>query len=94
MKLVISDQAVTDLTDVWTYIARDDVEAADRFVDKLYGQCGQLSQSPGMGRTRAGLLPGLRSFPVGRYIIFYRTRGETLEIARILSAYRDLQSLL
>ena len=93
MRLTISDQAVTDLTHAWTYIAGDDVDAADRFVDKLYGQCELLSRSPGMGRARDELLPGLRSFPVGRYIIFYRTRENALEIARILSAYRDLLSL-
>jgi toxin ParE1/3/4 len=93
MKLIISDQAVADLADVWSYIAGDDVDAADRFVDTLYGQCEQLCHSPGMGRTRDEVLPGLRSFPVGRYIIFYRSRGNGVEIARILSAYRDIGSL-
>jgi toxin ParE1/3/4 len=39
------------------------------------------------------LLPGLRSFPVGRYLIFHRVDEDRVEIVRVLSAYRDLDSL-
>jgi len=94
MKLIVSDQAVADLGDAWHYIASDDAGSADEFLDRLFAQCEKLAQSPGLGRARDELLPGLRSLPVGRYIIFYRVRGDDLEIVRILSAYRDLASLL
>ena len=93
MKLIIADMALTDLRDVWGYIARDDIDAADKFVDEVYQRCERLVQFPETGRRRDELLPGLRSLPIGRYIVFYRLRGEAVEIARVLSAYRDLDAI-
>ena len=46
-----------------------------------------------MGRQRDELAPTLRSFPVGRYVIFYRSIEGGIEVARVLSAYRDLGRL-
>jgi len=93
MTLLISDQAVDDLTDVWTFIARDNVAAADRFLDKLHALCAELARSPGIGRKREELLQGVRSLPAGRYLVFYRVHDDTVEIVRVLSAYRDLDSV-
>jgi len=45
-----------------------------------------------MGRERPELLPGMRSFPLGRYLIFYRIVEETLQVVRVLSGYRDLDA--
>lgn len=94
MKLFISDEATADLADIWAYISRDSPDAADSFVDRLWHRCGQLAEMPGIGRRRDELLPGLRSMPEGRHLIFYRLRPGQVEIVRILSAYRDVESLL
>jgi len=45
-----------------------------------------------MGRVRDELAPSLRSFPVGRYVIFYRLIKNGIEITRILHGARDLKS--
>jgi plasmid stabilization system protein ParE len=42
-----------------------------------------ISEQSGMGRDRADVLSGLRGFPIGNYIIFYRPATEGIEIARI-----------
>jgi len=34
---------------------------------------------------------GLRSFPVGRFIIFYRITGEDVDILHVISAARDIE---
>jgi len=49
-----------------------------------------------MGRRRDDLRPGagLRSFPVGRFIIFYRITGEDVDILHVVSAARDIEPLL
>jgi toxin ParE1/3/4 len=94
MKLIVSEEAIADLTSVWAYISQDSVEAADAFVNRLYQRCVQLKELPSIGRRRDELLPGLRSVPEGRYLIFYRLLPERVEIVRILSAYRDVESLL
>ena len=87
-----SNLAEGDLVEIWLFIAKDSPDAADRFLDLLAQKCELLAESPEMGRRRNELSPGLRSFPVGRYVIFYRSTEEGIEVARVLSAYRDLGS--
>lgn len=89
----LSRLAEQDLLEIWSYIARDNPDAADRFVDLLTEKCALLAESPEMGRHREELSPRLRSFPVGRYAIFYRTAERGIEVARIVSAYRDIGQL-
>ncbi len=92
-RLIISEQAGDDLIDTWQYISLDSVENADRFVDLIYDKCTELASMPEMGRKRDELIPGIRSFPVKRYVIFYRIRKNQVEIIRVLSAYRDLSAI-
>jgi len=47
-----------------------------------------------MGRTRDELVPGLRSLPFGRYVIFYRALDDGSEIVRVLHGARDLRRAL
>jgi toxin ParE1/3/4 len=49
-----------------------------------------LADQPESGRERPELLPGLRSFPVGYYLVFYRLSNGVLTIERVLNAARDL----
>lgn len=39
------------------------------------------------------LTPSLRGFPIGNYIVFYRPTDRGITIERILSGYRDLDTL-
>ena len=43
-----------------------------------------LQEHPNLGRDRSDLVPGLRSHPVERHLIFYRVSADTLIIHRIL----------
>lgn len=92
-KLVISDEAVADLIDIWTYIAEDSPERADHFIDQIHEKCDALTETPMLGRERNELVPGMRSFPIGQYLIFYRLVEKTLQVVRVLSGYRDLDAL-
>lgn len=47
-----------------------------------------------LGRTREELSPRLRSWVIGRYVIFYRPMEAGIEIVRILQGARDLPPLL
>lgn len=40
---------------------------------------------------RTPLLPGIRSFAVGSYVLFYRQRNDGIELVRALSGYRDIR---
>jgi toxin ParE1/3/4 len=89
-KVLWSDLAESDLVEIWFFIAKDSPDAADRFLDLLDQKCELLAGSPEIGRRRNELSPGLRSFPVRRYTIYYRQTDTGIEVARILSAYQDL----
>lgn len=88
-----SDLARSDLDEIWDYIAQDNVDAADRVIDDLMATIGKLLSMPHSGRARPELAPRIRSFPCGRYIVFYRPEEECIAIARVLHGSRDLASL-
>jgi len=92
-KLIIADQAIEDLMDIWLYIASGSIQNADRCMDFLYEKSFSLCDTPEIGRERPELLPGIRCLPVKRYLVFYRVTEEAIEIARIVSGYRDVASL-
>jgi len=52
-----------------------------------------LAEQPAMGRVREELLHGLRSFPVGRYVIFYLTVPNGIDIVRVLHGSRDVNAI-
>ncbi len=64
----IAEEAEADLVEIWTFIAQDSIEAADQFLERVYDTCQTLARSPGIGRDRADLVRGIRSFPVGTYL--------------------------
>ena len=68
--------AERDLSEIWDYIAEDNESAADRTLREIDARCHLLGQHPKMGRDRSDIGPGIRSFPVGNYLIFYRETGQ------------------
>ena len=92
-QLRISPRASSDLIEIWSYIADDSVANADAFIDKIYETIELLARQPGSGRHREELAPEIQSFPVGRYIIFYRVVASAIEIVRVLHGARDIENL-
>ncbi|MGO8765667.1 MAG: type II toxin-antitoxin system RelE/ParE family toxin [Limisphaerales bacterium] len=60
----------------------------------MVSRFSKLAVMPLMGRQREELSPRLRSFPVSRYVIFYRPMENGVEIVRALHGARDLPSLI
>ena len=92
-QLILSEQAKEDLVEIWLYISVDLPVSADRFIDYIYEKCGLLIESPEIGVKREELIPGIRCLSVQRYLIFYRITEHNVEIVRVLSAYRDIESV-
>ena len=44
-----------------------------------------------MGTARDNLGRGVRSFPVGNYLVLYRIIPDGIEVARVLHGARDLK---
>ena len=82
-------QADSDLDDIWFYVATKSgsLDIADRFIDSITDRFFLLASHPNIGRTRdEDLRPGLRSFPVGEYVIIYRVQGQEVLILRVVRA--------
>ncbi len=73
---------------------------ADRFLAAVEKTLGLLARSPGIGaphETNNPRLNGLRSTAVSkfkRYIVFYRSFDDRLELVRVLHGARDIRSIL
>lgn len=85
--------AVADLDDIWSAIAIDSVDAAERLIGRLWDAEVRLAEFPELGRRRDELFNGLRSWPVGSYLIFYIASADAILIVRILHGARDLGGL-
>jgi len=92
--LQFTPEAVQDLDDVYDHIAQANPVAAARVVQEIQQRCQTVGQYPGLGRPRDDLQPGLRSFPSGKYVIFFRAvAGGGAQIVRILYGARDFSSV-
>jgi plasmid stabilization system protein ParE len=90
-------EAEAELDGIWLYIARESgsIDTANRLIDNITDRFWLLGEYPQIGRRRDDdLRSGLRSFPVGEYVIIYRLeRGEAL-ILHIIRGSRDIEKLL
>lgn len=91
----LAPQVEFELDDIWYYIARDSgsVEIADRLIDSITDRFFLLGNHPYVGRLRDDLRPGLRSFPVGQYVIIYRIDGIDVLILHVAHGRRDIEAM-
>lgn len=82
-----------DLQSILEFISRDNAKAAVSFVDQLIDRCRMLSRFPEMGTLREELVPGLRSFAVGNYVIYYFNQSERIRIERVLHGALDTSAI-
>ncbi len=91
-------EAREDLTSIWWYVLRESgsIETADRVLDRLDDACQLLGRQPvlgrqpDMGQLRDELAPGIRSFTVGKYAVFYTPVTTGIEIVQIIHGARDI----
>ena len=85
MKYLISPRAHDDLFAIWSYIAEDSEEAADRVQADFYRAFAALARMPGQGHRRLELADStLLFFPKYSYLIIYRAVSP-LEIVAVIS---------
>ncbi|HEY1806295.1 MAG TPA: type II toxin-antitoxin system RelE/ParE family toxin [Terracidiphilus sp.] len=92
---ILSGEALLELDDIWSFIAQDNPEAADRWIAKLLDGCDALARHPQMGHTRTDLTDQPVLFwPVSDYLIIYRTHLEHIEVIAVTQGSRDIPSYL
>lgn len=45
------------------------------------------------GKSRDELAPGMRSFPIGRYVVFYMPLEDGIDVIRVLHGARDIEAV-
>jgi toxin ParE1/3/4 len=97
-EFVLSGFVEAELAAIWDYIAIDNIDAADRFLEAAQATFGKLARMPGMGRQRRffeSRLSEVRSFRVegfDNFLIFYAPIPEGIEVFHVLHGARDLES--
>lgn len=95
MQYVLSPDAEQDLTDIWDYIAADNIVAADRWIEKLFAAFETLAQHPNLGHKREDLTSHPVLFwPVGSYLIIYRVGPVSLQVIAVTQGSRDIPVFL
>ena len=86
--MVWTARALRDLTRIDEYIAADDPEAADRWVDKLIAAAERAGRVPKSGRIVPERAQGdLREILVRAYRIVYRVRDARIEIVTVFEGH-------
>lgn len=87
--------AAADFDDIWEYIAADNADAADLWMERFVGAFRLLAENPGIGHVRADLTARpCRFWPVDNYLIIYRVRPNEVEIVAVTHGGRDIPRLL
>lgn len=91
-------RALDDLDDIWDYIAKDSVDAANRVESAIFSACDSLATHPSLGSRRSEITPlPVRFWVVTRYpnfIVVYRPETKPLQIVAVLHGKRDTKTLI
>jgi|SRR5215469_14385476 len=90
MKYRVSRDAADDLDQIFCYWAkRAGLEVADRLVDSITERFWLLADYPDIGHAADNIAPGVRCFPAGKYLIYYRRQGGRTQILHVFHGARD-----
>ncbi len=90
----LTELAVRDLAEIHEYVAQDSSTAANRLIRHFYNKFEFLARFPEAGERRPEFAGGdIRVFSAGSYVLYYRIRGEDVEISRVAHGARLSESL-
>jgi plasmid stabilization system protein ParE len=91
----LTEKAYSDMDEIWTFIARDSVTKANRFIHRLERQLKTLRRLP----ERCPLIPEnelldkrYRHLLYGKYRTVFRISGRTVYVVRIIHGARLLDT--
>ena len=83
-------EAFADLTEIWEFIAEDDVDAADRVVNEVYEAIRALVSFPQQGHRRPDLSSRPLRFKVVRdFLIAYAPDENPLLVVAVIHGRRN-----
>lgn len=90
LELRLSPEAEDDFQGIYQGTLRQwGPEQAFTYSERLYESLDKLATFPDIGRARDEIEPGLRSFPVREYVVYYYVAHEILYVKRIIHGRRN-----
>ena len=87
---VLHPDALTDLTEIWEYIATDNLDAADRVLEEIRDAIRALVPFPQVGHIRSDLTSRpLRFHPIRNFLIAYAPDEQPLLVLAVLHGRRN-----
>ena len=91
--MLLTEQAQSDLKEIWIYISGNNETAANKLLGELFEKFHLLAKNAKLGKVRDEIIINLRSFPHKNYIIFYSEIDKGIEIYRVLHSSRDIEGM-
>ena len=90
-RIRVSSFAERDLDEIWLRIATNsgNMEIANGVIDSITNKFALFASTPSAGTIRYEIDPGIRGFPAGNFIIYYRESARHIIISRVISGQRD-----
>jgi toxin ParE1/3/4 len=79
-----------DLDEIFVYWAeRAGVSVADRLIDGIVDRFWLLGEYPDAGRKAEDVAAGVKCFPAGKYLIYYRRARKGIDILHVFQDARE-----
>jgi toxin ParE1/3/4 len=89
MRYRVSKQAERALDEIYLYWAtRTSPETADRLINSIMERFWLLGENPDAGRPSEDIA-GVKCFPAGKYLIYYRAGRRGIDILHVFHGARD-----
>ena len=90
--------AKADIFEIWSYVAEESENAADRVEQAIYEACAFVAEAPMRGHSRTDLTTrSLRFWTLTRYpnyTVVYRPETAPLQVVAVLHGKRNIRRLL
>lgn len=88
---VLSERAKSDIQSIGDHTEEKwSEEQAERYIRLILSECRDLANKPLVGRSYEPIRPGLRGYPCGKHVIFYRVLStDKVRIVRVLHERMD-----
>lgn len=95
-KVILRQEAIDDLNDIWNYTLEEWSEAqADKYYATIEFACTQIGINPDLGKKFEEIDKNLLGLRTGKHIIFYQIiNKDEVEVIRILHERMDLKNRL
>ncbi len=92
-KFNLSENAQTDVKEIWLYISEKNPISADVLIEDLFRKFQLLARNPELGKNKDRFFLNLKSFPLKNYLIFYVPNDNGIEIFRVIHSSRNIDSI-